>query len=112
VQRNWLVLILVLYMGPAIGAPTQSQVDSLSRKCEAQREKAMAPIRADRVKDCKEQQLKSPGHCERYYQTYGNASHARGVSARGGMYYDLPVCQDWLRERDALTASRSRTSGY
>ena len=33
----------------------------------------------------------------------------RGVGApRSGMFYDLPVCQEWIREREIARASRSR----
>lgn len=102
--------LFLLPLASAVQAQkSQSEIDELSRQCEAQREEKLAPIRAERIKDCKEQGLKAPDHCERYYQTYGNVGRVGGIGApRSGMFYDLPVCQEWVREREISRASRSR----
>ena len=107
--RSAVSLLLLLTAPAALAQKSQSEIDALNRECEAQREKELAPIRAERVKDCKEQGLRAPDHCERYYQTYGNVGRVGGIGApRSGMFYDLPVCQEWIREREIARASRSR----
>ena len=102
-------VILLGCAGASQAQLSQSQIDKLSRECESQREEKLAPIRAERAQDCKEQGLRAPDHCERYYSTYGNVGRVGGVGApRSGMFYDLPVCQEWIREREIARASRSR----
>ena len=89
-------------------ALTDGDVDRLGKKCEASREKALAPIRAERTRVCIEQQLKSKGHCERYYTTYGNVAPSASGTPQQGYYYNLPACQEWLTAREKLRVSRSR----
>ena len=109
VLRACAAVVLLAFAELSLAQLSQSEIDKLSRECESQREKELAPIRAERAQDCKEQGLRSPDHCERYYQTYGNVGRVGGVGApRSGMFYDLPVCQEWIREREIARASRSR----
>ena len=53
-------------------------------------------------------QLRSKGHCERYYRTYGNVAPGPSGAPQQGYFYDLPECQAWLEAREALRVSRSR----
>jgi hypothetical protein len=107
--RAWLwVPLLSLLASTAALAVSDSDVNKLQKQCEAVREEAMAPIRAQRTQTCIDQQLRSKGHCERYYTTYGNVSPGPSGAAQSGYFYNLPECQAWLEARDALRVSRSR----
>lgn len=85
-----------------------SDVRELGKQCEAARSEALAPIRARKTQACIEQQLRSKGHCERYYTTYGNVAPGPSGAPQQGYFYDLPQCQEWLQARETLRASRSR----
>ncbi len=85
-----------------------AEVRKLSEKCEAAREEALAPMRAQRTQRCIEQQLRAPDHCERFYRTYGNVSVIGAQVPTAGYFYDLPECVEWLDARERLRASRSR----
>jgi hypothetical protein len=107
--RAWLwVPLLSLLASTTALAVSDSDVNELQKQCEALRTEAMAPIRAQKTQTCIEQQLRSKGHCERYYTTYGNVSPGPSGAAQSGYFYDLPECQAWLEARDALRAGRSR----
>lgn len=100
-----LVGLLVATQGMALD---DGDVAALDRKCEAVRQKALAPIRADRIQTCIEQQLRAPESCKVYYATYGNVGRGPTGAPVGGYFYDLPECQAWLEARDALRLSHSR----
>lgn len=104
----WL-LIPLLGVGVAsqVHAVSQSEVDKLSKKCESLRQKELEPIRAQKTQTCIEQQLRSKGHCERYYTTYGNVG-ASSMGPTAGMFYDLPECQSWIQAKEQLRMSHSR----
>jgi hypothetical protein len=102
----WLPLAALLAATEGM-ALNDADVAKLQKKCEASRQVALAPIRAQRTQDCIDQQLRSKSHCERYYTTYGNVAPSP-TGAPVGYFYDLPECQVWLQARDALRVSRSR----
>ena len=111
------VLVLMAGLAPggqAYGASPQDkarlskQVGQLSKECEADRQKALEPIRAQKTKSCIEQQLRSKGHCERYYTTYGNVTPSPTGRPQVGYFYDLPKCQQWLSARQKLEIENSR----
>ena len=109
--RLCLLLALTLssfYVSSRSGTPTDAEVKKLQQQCEARRSEELAPIRAQKTQACIEQQLMNPGHCERYYTTYGNATAGPGRSISQGYFYDLPECQRWIEAREALRVSRSR----
>ena len=107
--RAWLLVpLLSLLASTAALALTDADVKKLQKQCEAVRTEAMAPIRARKTQSCIDQQLRSKGHCERYYTTYGNVSPGPSGAAQSGYFYDLPECQAWLEARDALRVSRSK----
>jgi hypothetical protein len=108
---QWLLIIsslaglsFAVYARP----PSDADVAKLKKNCEAAREKALAPIRAQRTQACIDQQLRKPDHCERYYKTYGNISVGPGRAPQSGYFYDLSECQEWNDARNALRVSRSR----
>ena len=97
--------VIEAYLGKEMD---DDEVRELGKKCEAARSEALAPIRARKTQACIEQQLRSKGHCERYYTTYGNVSPGPTGAPQQGYFYDLPECQEWLEAREALRVSRSR----
>ncbi len=109
--RMCLLLALALSSASAwsrSGTPTDAEVKKLQQQCEARRTEELAPIRAQKTQACIEQQLMNPGHCERYYTTYGNVTPGPSGAPQQGYFYDLPECQAWLEAREALRVSRSR----
>ena len=104
--RSLCSTLLLVLLSPAALAVSQSEVDSLNARCEAEREKRLAPIREQKTQSCITQQIRQPDHCRRYYTTYGNTSIIGGLR-RQGMFYDIPQCQEYLDARAALQASRS-----
>ncbi len=107
--RAWLwVPLLSIFASTTALAVSDSDVRKLQKQCEAVREEAMAPIRAQRTQSCIDQQLRSKAHCERYYTTYGNVAPGPSGAPQQGYFYNLPECQAWLEARDALRVSRSR----
>jgi hypothetical protein len=111
-MRHWRKLFLLplaalLVVTQAV-ALDDDDVLKLGKECEAARSKALEPIRARKTQACIEQQLRSKGHCERYYRTYGNVAPGPSGAPQQGYFYDLPECQAWLEAREALRASRSR----
>ena len=89
-------------------AVTDGTVERLRQQCEAAREEALVPIRAERTQTCIDQQLRSPEHCEQYYSTYGNVTPGPSGAPQPGLFYDLPPCQEWQEAREELRQSRSR----
>lgn len=102
------VALLGLLVSLPVMGLNDSDVKKLQDKCEAARSKALEPIRAQKTQTCIEQQLRSKGHCERYYNTYGNVTPSPSGSPQVGYFYDLPECQAWLEAREKLRVSRSR----
>ena len=100
-------LVAALIATPA-GALDDDDVRELGKKCEAARSEALEPIRQRKTRACIEQQLRSKGHCERFYRTYGNVAPGPSGAPQQGYFYDLPECQAWLEAREALRVSRSR----
>ena len=111
VRRLWFPLLMsgLLLALPGM-ALNDSDVAKLKKECEAARQVALAPIRAQRTQACIEQKLRSKGHCERYYTTYGNVAVGPGNAPTSGYFYDLPQCQKWLDAKNALRVSRSRVA--
>jgi hypothetical protein len=95
---------------PAVAqnTPTEADVKKLQSECEAKRQVKLEPIRAQKTQTCIEQQLRSKGHCERYYTTYGNVSPGPSGAPQQGYFYDLPECQLWLEAREVRQAAHSR----
>ncbi|MCB1680224.1 MAG: hypothetical protein KDI16_16205 [Halioglobus sp.] len=105
-KYHWYALLWVAFFSLGTVAAndtlTQAQVQQLERQCETARDKALAPIRAQKTQACVEQQQRSRRQCERYYATYGNVSIDPSGAPQQGLFYDLPPCRDWLAARKAL----------
>ena len=103
-----LLSLLCVQVGAQSRTPTDAEVKKLQGECEAKRQVKLEPIRAQKTQACIEQQLRSKGHCERYYTTYGNVAPGPSGAPQQGYFYDLPECRLWLEARQALQSSRSR----
>lgn len=108
IRSIWFCLAFGLLVASGSQALDDAEVRRLSKECEAARAEALAPIRERRTQACIEQRLRSPGHCERFYTTYGNVSVIGAQVPTQGLFYDLPECVEWLQARETLRASRSR----
>ena len=106
--RRVLVALPALLFTAIAMAVSESDVAMLDRECEAARQEALAPIRAQRTQACIDQQLRSPSSCETYYKTYGNVGRGPSGAPVGGYFFDLPPCQKWLKAREDLRLSHSR----
>ena len=102
------VSLLGMLVSLPVMALNDADVKRMQDKCEAARNKALEPVRARKTQACIEQQLRSKGHCERYYTTYGNVTPSPSGAPQVGYFYDLPECQAWLDAREKLRVSRSR----
>lgn len=103
-----IVMMVVLLISAGSLALDEGDVSMLDRECEMARQKALAPIRAQRTQTCIEQQLRTPESCETYYKTYGNVGRGPTGAPVGGYFFDLPPCQAWLKAREDLRLSNSR----
>jgi hypothetical protein len=80
-------LLISAAMHTAAG-DAQSRQDQLDAKCEAARQKVIAPARAKYIDECVRDKMKeSREDCERFYRDYGERS-----GRRPALYYDLPDC--------------------
>jgi hypothetical protein len=107
--RRLLIPGICLLVGVPVLAVTDAEVNKLQQHCEAAREKALAPIRAQRTQACIDQQLRSKGHCERYYTTYGNVTPGPSGAPQQGYFYNLPECEAWSKAREERRGSRNRS---
>ena len=65
--------------------------ETLMAECQRQRAEHIAPLKEQAIEDCVARSLKDREACERHNQNYGERT--RG-GTQGGMFWDLPVCQD------------------
>jgi hypothetical protein len=85
-----LLILLILFAG-TVGGEEQSDADKqadLDRRCEAAREKKLAPIRADIYTECLEKKQGDEPYCRRYADGYNG--NRIGGSPR---FYELPECE-------------------
>ena len=106
--RSTFFFVAALLLSASAAAVTDADVRKLQKQCEAERQVKLEPIREAKTQACIEQQLRSKGHCERYYTTYGNVAPGPSGAPQQGYFYDLPECQAWIDAREALRVSRSR----
>lgn len=91
-RSNHLILALCLLLLPVCGLQAGSDREQkqaeLDAACEAAREKKLAPLREEMVKQCvRNKEQPDRAACEAYYSDYG----ARAGS-RAPLFYDLPEC--------------------
>lgn len=81
-------LVLLPVCGLQAGPDREQKQAELDAACEAAREKKLAPLREQMVKQCvhnKEQPDRAA--CEAYYSDYGAKA-----GSRAPLFYDLPEC--------------------
>lgn len=91
-MHKQLIALSLLWATQAFAQDAVERSDAANARCEAAREQRLAPIRAQKIAQCKRRAQQPTAGCETYYGTYGNNSnHANGSVVRG-RFYDLPAC--------------------
>ena len=83
---------------PDIDVSTLS-LEELDRRCEAEREAKIAPLRKTEIDKCIDEQRKEPAYCNRFYADYGAGGRTFDGTVRVRMFHDLPVCLEAERKR-------------
>ncbi len=81
------VLVVVCASASAAEGERAARQAELDRLCEAARDRALEPIRAEIYQECVDEQHKDPGYCRRYADGY-NGERERGAPR----FYELPEC--------------------
>src|SRR5262249_5721379 len=90
-----LVFVIAAFWLPFAFAQSDAELKryaDLDQKCEAARQKKLAPLRAQKVDACVKVERRSRDECEADFAEYGNTRSKAGGGAVGGMFYDLPEC--------------------
>lgn len=87
-RRDLAALLLGLLATTAGAAGDDGRQAELDRRCEAARDRALAPIRADIYKECLADRKGDEAYCRRYADGYNG--ERIGGSPR---FYELPECQ-------------------
>ena len=87
-----LLTLLATVAGAGDDADRQAELD---RRCEAARDQALAPIRADIYKECLADKQGDEAYCRRYADGYNG--ERIGGSPR---FYELPECEEAFRFRN------------
>lgn len=72
----------------------------LDERCDAARERKIAPLRAAEIAKCKDDKRNDPAWCERFNADYGDASRTASGTMRPRQFDDLPECVEALQERN------------
>lgn len=72
--------------------PKSATIEELDARCEAAREKLIAPLRQAEIERCKADKRNDPAYCERFWKDYGEST----VTADGvfvpRIFADMPEC--------------------
>ena len=91
-MKTLLIGLTLAWSSLAFGQDAVDRADAANARCEAAREQKLAPLRAQKIAQCKRSGNPPTAGCETFYSTYGNNSnHANGSVVRG-RFYDLPAC--------------------
>lgn len=92
VMNRTLIALTLAWSAAVFAGEELIPLDTAQARCEAAREQKLAPIRQQKIAQCKRGHNQPTAGCETYYSTYGNNSnHANGSAVRG-RFYDLPAC--------------------
>lgn len=88
-SRFIMLTVLVAVCASASGAEGEraARQAELDRLCEAARDRALEPLRAEIYQECVDDQRKDPGYCRRYADGF-NGERVRGAPR----FYELPEC--------------------
>ncbi len=91
---------------PSIPGPETADIDftalsleELDRRCEAEREAKIAPLREAEIDKCINEQRKDPAYCKRFFADYGAGGRTVHGMVRPRMFHDLPVCLEAEKKR-------------
>ena len=87
---------------PAIIEPeiTEMSLTDLDHRCEAAREKKIAPLKAAEIEKCIRTETGDQAWCETFWADYGDASRTRTGVFVPRKFDDLPECVDAWEERN------------
>lgn len=97
-------LLLVWPLVEAGAAPSQAQMD---QRCEQAREAKLAPLRQEKIDECKAEGKRKPAECERYYQDYGHGRRSAGGAYTPRMFDNLPECVEAREMRNRVREGRA-----
>jgi hypothetical protein len=78
---------------------TQMSLSELDKRCEAAREKKIAPLRAAEIANCIETETGDQAWCETFWADYGEPRRLASGGLTPRMFHDLPECTEALDER-------------
>lgn len=78
---------------------TQMSLADLDRRCEAAREKKIAPMRAAQIAECIKAGTGDRAWCENFWADYGEPRRLASGGFTPRMFHDLPECIEALDER-------------
>ena len=92
---------------PQVQVPTKAEtldvaqisLEELDRRCEAAREKKIAPLRAAEIANCIETETGDRAWCENFWADYGEPRRLPNGAFTPRMFHDLPECLEALDER-------------
>jgi hypothetical protein len=73
--------------------------EDLDRRCEAEREAKIAPLRDAEIQKCIHEQEKDPDYCRRFFSDLGEGGRTVHGTYRPRMFNDLPVCVEAEKRR-------------
>ncbi len=91
-MKTVLIALTLAWSAPLCAQEPFNSFEAANQRCEAARQQRLAPIRAQKIAQCRRSASPPTAGCETFYSTYGNNSnHANGSVIRG-RFYDLPAC--------------------
>jgi hypothetical protein len=85
---------------------TAMSLEELDRRCEAAREKKLAPLREAEIAECIETGTGDQSWCETFWADYGDPVRTKSGFLTPRMFHDLPECTEALDERHRRVSSR------
>ena len=79
---------------------TKLSLADLDRRCEAAREKIIAPLEKAEIAKCIQTGTGDQGWCEAFWADYGDAHRAKSGVMIPRQFNDIPECVEALEERD------------
>lgn len=79
---------------------SEMSLADLDMRCEAARERKIAPLREAEIAKCKADRRNDPAWCERFNADFGDAGRTIAGTMRPRMFDDLPECVEALQERN------------
>lgn len=91
-MKKIILALSITLSASAFGQGSSEAFEAANARCEAARQKKLAPIRQRKIDRCNRSSNQPTAGCETFYSTYGNNSnHANGSVVRG-RFYGLPEC--------------------